>query len=217
MRAFRLGDDRRPGTRRLGWQRAGRQRCGGAPIAASPRDPRPPACPSFSKAVYRIHGARPPSARPADRRPDSYGGRRAEHSTALRRRGRCRVPRGRPSPRHPAPRQRQWQPPGGVLELAETFEEGVQREVLEETGISVAVERLTGVYKNLPVGIVALVFRCRPTAGSAQPSDEAAAVRWLTLDEVVELMDPAHAVRITDALQEAPTSRAHDGARVLTV
>ncbi len=28
-----------------------------------------------------------------------------------------------------------WQPPGGVLELAETFEEGVRREVLEETGI----------------------------------------------------------------------------------
>lgn len=110
----------------------------------------------------------------------------------------------------------QWQPPGGVLELAETFEEGVHREVLEETGITVAVERLTGVYKNLPGGIVALVFRCRPTAGSAQPSEEAAAVRWLTLDEVTKLMEPAHAVRITDALHDAPTSRAHDGTHVLS-
>ncbi len=74
---------------------------------------------------------------------------------------------------------------------------------------------LTGVYKNVP-GIVALVFRCRPAAGNAQPSDEAAAVRWLTLDEVVELMDPAHAVRITDALRDTPTSRAHDGIHVVT-
>ena len=111
----------------------------------------------------------------------------------------------------------EWQPPGGVLELAETFEEGVRREVLEETGISVHVERLAGVYKNIPGGIVALVFRCRPLAGSAQPSDETAAVRWLTLTEAADLMDPAHAVRITDALLNAPTSRAHDGTHILTV
>jgi hypothetical protein len=30
-------------------------------------------------------------------------------------------------------------------------------------------------------------------------------------------MDPAHAVRITDALLNAPTSRAHDGTHILTV
>ena len=110
----------------------------------------------------------------------------------------------------------EWQPPGGVLELAETFEEGVRREVLEETGVTVHVQRVTGVYKNMPNGIVALVFRCRPVAGTAQASEEAAAVQWLTLDEVAEYMDPAHAVRITDALGDAPTSRAHDGTNVLT-
>jgi 8-oxo-dGTP diphosphatase len=59
----------------------------------------------------------------------------------------------------------QWEPPGGVLELNETFEDGVRREVREETGVDVEVERLTGVYKNMPRGIVAaLVFRCRPSA-----------------------------------------------------
>jgi 8-oxo-dGTP diphosphatase len=56
-----------------------------------------------------------------------------------------------------------WEPPGGVLELAETFDEGVRREVAEETGVQVEVERLTGVYKNVKRGIVALVFRCRPS------------------------------------------------------
>lgn len=111
----------------------------------------------------------------------------------------------------------EWQPSGGVLELAETFEAGVHREVREETGISVAVERVTGVYKNVAAGIVALAFRCHPITGTAQPSDEAAAVRWLTVDEITELMSPAHAVRITDALRGAPTSRAHDGTHVFTV
>jgi 8-oxo-dGTP diphosphatase len=41
-----------------------------------------------------------------------------------------------------------WVPPGGVLELAETPAEGVAREVLEETGIKVRADRLTGVYKT---------------------------------------------------------------------
>jgi 8-oxo-dGTP pyrophosphatase MutT (NUDIX family) len=35
-----------------------------------------------------------------------------------------------------------WEAPGGVLELGETFEEGVRREVAEETGVDVAVEHL---------------------------------------------------------------------------
>jgi len=39
-----------------------------------------------------------------------------------------------------------WEPPDGVLELGETFEQGVQREVVEETGITVHVDRLTGAY-----------------------------------------------------------------------
>ncbi|WP_344447389.1 NUDIX hydrolase, partial [Kitasatospora nipponensis] len=51
-----------------------------------------------------------------------------------------------------------WEPPGGVLELGETVEDGVRREIYEETGIKVTVDRLTGVYKNMTRGIVALVF-----------------------------------------------------------
>jgi 8-oxo-dGTP pyrophosphatase MutT (NUDIX family) len=41
-----------------------------------------------------------------------------------------------------------WELPGGVLELDEAPEDGVSREVWEETGIHVEVDRLTGVYKN---------------------------------------------------------------------
>ena len=65
-----------------------------------------------------------------------------------------------------------WEPPGGVLELGETFEEGVKREVLEETGVLVEVEHLSGVYKNLKRGIVALVFRCAPADGHPRETAE---------------------------------------------
>lgn len=105
-----------------------------------------------------------------------------------------------------------WEPPGGVLELGETFESGVIREVLEETGVQVEVERLSGVYKNLSRGIVALVYRCHPTSDwDAMPSAEAADVRWIDLAQVAQLMDPAYAVRLTDAFLSEAASRAHDG------
>ena len=109
----------------------------------------------------------------------------------------------------------QWQPPGGVLELGETFEEGVRREILEETGILVEVQQLTGVYKNMQLGVVALVFRCRPLAEQQSATDEAEAVRWVKPGEIPNLMAPAFAVRVADALSLATAiSRVHDGIRV---
>jgi 8-oxo-dGTP diphosphatase len=109
-----------------------------------------------------------------------------------------------------------WEAPGGVLELDETFEAGVQREVLEETGLEVTAERLIGVYKNLTHGIVALVYRCRPTGGEPHPTDEARESRWMTREEVQSAMTPAFAIRVLDAFEEAPQSRAHDGVDLIT-
>jgi 8-oxo-dGTP diphosphatase len=104
-----------------------------------------------------------------------------------------------------------WEPPGGVLERAETFEEGVMREVAEETGILVGVDRLTGVYKNLTRGIVALVYRCHPIDGQPHSTDESSQVRWISRDELDVLMTEAYAIRVHDAFGDTPASRAHDG------
>ncbi|MGO9185722.1 NUDIX hydrolase [Mycobacterium sp.] len=110
----------------------------------------------------------------------------------------------------------QWEAPGGVLELDESFEDGVRREVFEETGLTVKVERLTGVYKNLNHGIVALVYRCRPTDGEASPTAEAREVRWMTRGEVQSSMNSAFAVRVLDAFDEGVHSRAHDGVNLIS-
>lgn len=105
-----------------------------------------------------------------------------------------------------------WEPPGGVLELDETVEECLVREVLEETGLVVEPEQLTGVYKNMVHSIVALVFRCRVAGGAPQASDEVREWEWLTRAQVEELMDDAYAVRMLDALDGGPVHvRAHDG------
>lgn len=109
-----------------------------------------------------------------------------------------------------------WEPPGGVLELGESILDGLRREVREETGLEIEPERLTGVYKNMPRGIVALVFRARVAGGELCVTEEAVRVEWWGRDHVVSRMDEAYAVRVLDALDEVgPAVRAHDGVSVL--
>ena len=109
-----------------------------------------------------------------------------------------------------------WEAPGGVLELDEPIEAGVRREVKEETGLDVEPIALTGVYKNMARGIVALVFRCRAMAGELMTNDEVTAFHWATAEEIVTMADEAFAVRVLDALHDGRTAvRQHDGVNVL--
>lgn len=112
----------------------------------------------------------------------------------------------------------EWQAPGGVLELEESFESGVVREVLEETGVRVRVETLTGVYKNMSRAVVALVYRCSPIGGQAIPSEEAAEVVWVSVEDATARMTTAFGVRIVDAAKSngiMVPSRLHDGVHLL--
>jgi ADP-ribose pyrophosphatase YjhB (NUDIX family) len=110
-----------------------------------------------------------------------------------------------------------WEPPGGVLELTESIHDGLRREVREETGLDVEPIALTGVYKNVTRGVVALVFRCRATGGHLITNDEVAAFRWANPSDLDNLMAEAYAVRILDALrlQDATAVRSHDGINIL--
>jgi 8-oxo-dGTP diphosphatase len=109
-----------------------------------------------------------------------------------------------------------WEPPGGVLELDESIEAGLRREVREETGLTVEPVALTGVYKNMARGIVALVFRCKVVNGHLAVNDEVAGFQWATPEEVKAMADEAFAVRVLDALtdQPVPAVRHHDGVHI---
>jgi ADP-ribose pyrophosphatase YjhB (NUDIX family) len=112
----------------------------------------------------------------------------------------------------------QWEPPGGILDLDETIEEGLTREVSEETGLLVEIDHLTGVYKNMTHGIIALVFRCHVISGTPRPTAEASEAAWLTPDGVRERMSPAFAIRLLDAIEDhahGPAVRTHDGKDLL--
>lgn len=86
----------------------------------------------------------------------------------------------------------------------------------EETGLEVKPEALTGVYKNMARGIVALVFRCIVVGGELTNSDESRDLRWIPPREAPTYMAEAYAVRVTDALSnQTPHIRAHDGRHLL--
>ena len=98
------------------------------------------------------------------------------------------------------------------MELNETPQDAVRREVLEETGVLVEPEKLTGVYKNMKRGIDSLVFRCRHVGGTPHPTDEATDIAWLDRDEISRYMTQAFAIRLIDALDDnGPHVRVHDG------
>jgi ADP-ribose pyrophosphatase YjhB (NUDIX family) len=110
-----------------------------------------------------------------------------------------------------------WEPPGGVLERDEAITEGLLREIKEETGLIVEPIALTGVYKNMSRGIIALVFRCRPIGGALTENSEVVGFRWIREADVTSIMSEAYAVRILDAYQHnaVPSIRNHDGERLV--
>jgi 8-oxo-dGTP diphosphatase len=111
-----------------------------------------------------------------------------------------------------------WEPPpGGILEHGETIEDGLRREVYEETGLKVEPGPLNGVCQNMQRNIVALVFRCTAAGGLLGESDEAAAFRCITAVDATSVMTQAYAVRVLDALAYAdkPRARPHDGTSLL--
>jgi 8-oxo-dGTP diphosphatase len=112
---------------------------------------------------------------------------------------------------------KRWEAPGGVLETGESITDGLKREVREETGLDVEPIALTGVYKNMTRGIVALVFRCKITGGKLATNDEAVAFRWASETDIRSLATEAYAVRVLDALSRTsvPAIRKHDGQRLI--
>ena len=70
----------------------------------------------------------------------------------------------------------------------------------------------------MKLGVVALVFRCRPLAKQPRVTHEAKAVLWASPGEIPSLMAPAFAVRVIDALSAASAvTRVHNGMHVIDV
>lgn len=98
-----------------------------------------------------------------------------------------------------------WNLPGGRVESGEAPWQAVVREVREETGLEVAVERLAGLYSWLALDEVIYSFVCHVTGGALlTQTDEADDARYFALDALPANTFLEHIARARDAALGQP-------------
>ena len=108
------------------------------------------------------------------------------------------IRRGKP------PLEGEWSIPGGGLELGETLSEGVVREALEETGLTVEPQNLLGVFDRLMrdaeqrvhYHYVLVDFLCRRIKGELGAAGDAIEAGWFTPEQIAELNLPQDTVEV---------------------
>lgn len=95
-----------------------------------------------------------------------------------------------------------WNLPGGGMEAGESPWEAVVREVEEEVGLIVEVERLAGVYAKPEQEEIVFSFVCRVIRGEPGTSEEADEVCFFAVDQLPRNTSPKQAERIHDALEK---------------
>ena len=89
-----------------------------------------------------------------------------------------------------------WNLPGGGMETGETVDEALCREVREETGLEVKIERLVGIYSKPQKQEVV----CQVIGGTLQSTEETRESRYFAPETLPVNTLPKHHQRIEDAL-----------------
>jgi ADP-ribose pyrophosphatase YjhB (NUDIX family) len=88
-----------------------------------------------------------------------------------------------------------WSIPGGLLELGERVYDGVKREVMEETGLDVDIDRLLDVIDNIVYDddgkicyhYVLIDYLCSSSHGDLKAATDVKEAQWIKLKDVNRL------------------------------
>lgn len=81
-----------------------------------------------------------------------------------------------------------WGLPAGGLEYGEDPEEGIKRELKEETGFNVRVERLLYADSAMEFRHISLIYLCKVINGTFKPNLEVSSVKFYPLDQLPDLL-----------------------------
>ncbi len=93
-----------------------------------------------------------------------------------------------------------WNLPGGGVESGENPWDAVIREVKEETGLNVTIERLQGIYNKPKENDIVFNFICRVNRGAITLNDEAGKIEYFDINNLPKNTVPKQIERIKDAV-----------------
>ncbi len=100
---------------------------------------------------------------------------------------------------------RGWELPGGHAQPGESSRAALVREVSEETGFRIAVERHVGNYVRTGFRPhTSAVYACRIIGGALRPSVETPVIRWFDIDALPDTLFPWFRAPLADAIAERP-------------
>ena len=95
-----------------------------------------------------------------------------------------------------------WNLPGGGVHLDESPWECVVREVKEEVGLDIEIERLAGVYSKRNQADLVFSFVCKIIGGKIMLTDEADRVEYFSVGDIPKNTSPKQVKRIKDVFAD---------------
>ena len=105
----------------------------------------------------------------------------------------------------------EWELPGGVVNLGESPWEAAERETLEETGVTVEVGSIVGVYTVLNITVQEFLFSARAVEGEPHATDESTEAGFFDKEIALDMVNDVFARKIEQGYVESEIDRGkHD-------